>query len=336
VSEDRYINPWSQFVGCFLPNWLLERPELSLGAKVTYARLAQFAGRRGVAIVRRHVLAAKLASSERSVGTYLTELADNGLIESNRPGLGKPNRYRFLRHSWMQFRADHDEPDIPDRQDLPIQSGKDRQSRTARFADQDQQNLPLIPNEENLKRERGAHAPDAPPENPSLFTADDLPHGSPGNHGSSTPPAPPPPAASQNGQKPRAAETTEIVRRVFEAWQRATGHPGAKLTDARRQKVTARLREGYTAEEILLAVTEGWRRDPWPERADNNDLVILLRTGPQLEKFLNLARKASGSGAHALDPEEELRRAREEADQAEARLQAARFPSLNQGQGATP
>jgi DNA-binding transcriptional MocR family regulator len=153
-----YINPWSQFVGCFLPNWLLERPAISLGAKVTYARLAQFAGRRGVAIVRQHVLAAKLASSDRSVSTYLTELVDNGLIESKRPGLGKPNQYRFLRHPWMQFREDLDESDDPDRQDLQIKTGKDCQSGTARSADPDQQilpprtaNLATHTNEENLK-----------------------------------------------------------------------------------------------------------------------------------------------------------------------------------------
>jgi DNA-binding transcriptional regulator YhcF (GntR family) len=166
---------------------------------------------------------------------------------------------------------------------------------------------------------------------PSLFQADDLPHGSPESHGAPTPPTPPPPPPSQNGQASKAAETARIVQRVFEAWQRATGHPGAKLTDARRRKVTARLREGYTAEEILLAVTEGWRHDPWRERADNNDLVILLRDGPQLEKFLKLARKAKGNGSGAADPDEELRRAREFAEQEDARLQAARYPNLNPG-----
>lgn len=331
-EEPVYINPWSQFVGCFLPNWLLERPEITLGAKVTYARLAQFAGRRGVAIVRRHVLAAKLASSERSVGTYLTELIDSGLIKSNRPGLGKPNQYRFLKHPWMQFRESLDEPDTPDRQDLPIQNGKDRKSRTARFADQERQNLPIIPNEENLRREKGAHAPEPPSGDPSAFQASLLPDPSPGSHGSPTPPAPPPPVAPQNGHKPKAGGTAEIVQRVFEAWREAAGHPGAKLTKDRREKVTARLREGYTVEEILLAVTEGWRHDPWPARADNNDLVILLRTGPQLEKFRNLARKA-GDGRQA-DPEEEARRAREFVEREEARLQAARFP--NATPGATP
>ena len=57
----------------------------------------------------------------------------------------------------------------------------------------------------------------------------------------------------------------------------------------RRRKICARLREGYPVEEVLLAVTEGWKRDPWPERARYNDLVTLLRDGPQLEKFRDLA-----------------------------------------------
>ncbi len=160
----------------------------------------------------------------------------------------------------------------------------------------------------------GADAP-GPPENLSLFQAQGSPDGSPGNGGSPSPhgAVPPPPPVSQNGHAGKKPDTAEVVRRVFEGWREATDHPGAKLTDARRRKATARLREGYTEEQLTTVVTEAWKLDPWPGRVDNNDLVILLRDGPQVEKFLDLARKArarNGNGS-AVDPEEELRRARE-------------------------
>jgi hypothetical protein len=116
------------------------------------------------------------------------------------------------------------------------------------------------------------------------------------------------------------------VQRVFEAFQQGTDSPRAKLTAARRSKITARLREGYTAEQLICVLTDGWRADPWPGRVDNNDLVILLRDGPQVEKFLKLERKAkattNGNGHHA-DPAEAERQAREFNARQEAHRQAA-------------
>jgi hypothetical protein len=117
---------------------------------------------------------------------------------------------------------------------------------------------------------------------------------------------------------------------VFEAWRSDTGHPGAKLTDNRRRKITARLREGYTVAELLLAV-QGWRHDPWPDRRQHNDLVVLLRDGAQVEKFRDLALKARNGTRSPADRDAALRRAIEQ-DQAEReRLAVARTT-----QGATP
>jgi hypothetical protein len=178
------------------------------------------------------------------------------------------------------------------------------------------------------EEDHGAAAPDALPGDPSLFQAPGLPEGSPGSHGSSSPhgAAPPPPSASQNGHGGKKAETAKIVQRIFEAFQQGTDSPRAKLTAARRSKITARLREGYTAEQLICVLTDGWRADPWPGRVDNNDLVILLRDGPQVEKFLKLARKAkattNGNGHHA-DPAEAERQAREFNARQEARRRAA-------------
>jgi len=45
----RRINPYRLFVGAFIPNWLLLRPDVSAQAKLLYARLAQYAGEHGYA-----------------------------------------------------------------------------------------------------------------------------------------------------------------------------------------------------------------------------------------------------------------------------------------------
>ncbi len=97
------INPWRQFRGSFLPNWLLEVPErlLSARAKLTYARLAQYAGRRGVAYPRQPELARSLGASWRSVKRELLELRRTGLISVVQAGDGKAARYFFHEHPWL-------------------------------------------------------------------------------------------------------------------------------------------------------------------------------------------------------------------------------------------
>jgi hypothetical protein len=193
----------------------------------------------------------------------------------------------------------------------------------------------------DLGTRNGATAP-GPPGDPSAFQASLLSDPSPQSHGPPHPPSPPPPAPSQNGHSSKAADTAGIVQRVFEAWKATL--PSAsrhELTDARSHVIKAALKR-YPLADVLDAVC-GWTNDPWPERAQHNDITQLLWMGSKrkpanvLEKMRDLARRANrtNDAAFHADPDEEFRRARKEADQEEARLQAARFPSLNQGQGAT-
>jgi hypothetical protein len=48
------------------------------------------------------------------------------------------------------------------------------------------------------------------------------------------------------------------------------------------------LEDGHS-QEALLAAAVGWVNDPWPERAQQNDLAILFRPG-NFEKFAALAK----------------------------------------------
>lgn len=98
------FNPYKMFVGAFIPTWLLERPveELSLGAKVVYARLALFAGERGVAFPFVETIADGIGLSERQVSRYLSELDEKKLIRITwRTSQCKSSIYEFLVHEWF-------------------------------------------------------------------------------------------------------------------------------------------------------------------------------------------------------------------------------------------
>lgn len=95
------FNPFRLFNGAFVPNWLLEREEVSPGAKLLYGRLCQFAGRDGHCYPRQEVISESLGINPRQVRNLISELKENRLIETEQPGLRRPLAYYFLRHEWM-------------------------------------------------------------------------------------------------------------------------------------------------------------------------------------------------------------------------------------------
>lgn len=118
------INPYMLFLGAFVPNWLLRRPEVSQGAKLTYARLCQYAGKDGEAFPAQETLALEIGGiSARHVRRYLKELCDMELLEAVRRGLGQSNSYYFLHHPWMMEFPDSTEAD---RKDMSGPQGSDR------------------------------------------------------------------------------------------------------------------------------------------------------------------------------------------------------------------
>jgi hypothetical protein len=104
TSPPRRFNPWRMFVGSMIPNWLQCRPEIGQGPKLAYGRLAQYAGEDGKCFPKQATLAAELGVSERMVNEYIRTLVRFGLIEKERPGLGRPNHYFFLNHPWIYER----------------------------------------------------------------------------------------------------------------------------------------------------------------------------------------------------------------------------------------
>jgi hypothetical protein len=146
----KFINPFNRFVGCFVPNWLAYRKEVSQGAKLCYARLAQYAGHKGYAYPFQETLAEEIGVAERQVRRYLQELMKHKLIHQEQQGLNQPNIYYFLAHSWMEIGEEDIEikgPVIPDRSGRP--DTYDRSGRSKKTG----QGGHIRPTEENHLRE---------------------------------------------------------------------------------------------------------------------------------------------------------------------------------------
>lgn len=86
------------------------------------------------------------------------------------------------------------------------------------------------------------------------------------------------------------------VAEIFECWKETMNHPAAKLLPVRERAVAARLREGYSVEEIKKAIL-GCRSSDFHMGQNNagavyDDLTLICRNGAKLEFFIGLLRKA--------------------------------------------
>lgn len=154
------INPYKRFDGAWVPNWLLEREEVSAQAKLLYARLAQYAGKKGYAWPTQETLAHATGLPGRTLQRHLQELEGYGLVEIERRGLNLPNVYYFLEHEWMGL---NDAP-IPDAPEWPIKIRQFGVSRSAKLAYQDAPPVAYpIKEEENHRKESVEETPPLSP-----------------------------------------------------------------------------------------------------------------------------------------------------------------------------
>lgn len=79
-----------------VPNFILTKKELSVGAKLAYAMLLKYAWADNACFPGQLKLGEDMGSGERSVRTYLKELEAAGLLEITQRGLGKTNVYRLF------------------------------------------------------------------------------------------------------------------------------------------------------------------------------------------------------------------------------------------------
>ena len=98
----------------------------------------------------------------------------------------------------------------------------------------------------------------------------------------------------------QADPSAGAVNRVFGYWQLISGHSKARLTAKRKRRITDRLREGYTEEELQAAIA-GNKADAF-HQGDNDrgtvfdDIELICRDGEHVEKFIGV-QEANGNGA---------------------------------------
>ena len=78
-----------------VPNFVLTKKELSVGAKLAYAMLLKYAWGDDACFPGQIKLAEDMGAGERSVRTYLKELETAGMLEITQRGLGKTNFYKL-------------------------------------------------------------------------------------------------------------------------------------------------------------------------------------------------------------------------------------------------
>src|ERR1700741_1600500 len=79
-----------------VPNFILTKADISVGAKLAYAMLLKYAWDEDACFPGQTKLAGDMGSGERSVRRYLDELEKADLLKIVQRGLGKTNLYRLF------------------------------------------------------------------------------------------------------------------------------------------------------------------------------------------------------------------------------------------------
>jgi len=78
-----------------VPNFILKKADLSLGAKVTYAMFIHYGWHNDWCFPGQERLAVDMGMSQSRVSEFIKELQTAGLIEITRRGQGKTNLYKL-------------------------------------------------------------------------------------------------------------------------------------------------------------------------------------------------------------------------------------------------
>lgn len=118
--------------------------------------------------------------------------------------------------------------------------------------------------------------------------------------------APAEPAPAKKVAEPKSSETLRLLpaesekeklspeRQVFEHWKRVMGHVRAGFAGSRETKVKARLNEGYTVQDLCIAI-DGYRSSAFHMGENDrgtpyNDLAFICRDGAKVDQGLALAK----------------------------------------------
>lgn len=125
-----------------------------------------------------------------------------------------------------------------------------------------------------------------------------------------TPPCSPP-EGDDNAKGSQRSERTLQAKEIFDYWVSRLGKAGnVKFTADRKRKVEARLREGYTVDELKQAV-DGILKSPHHMGENEqgvvyDDLGLICRKGEKTDHFIQLASQAKAPSATPRRAEKEL------------------------------
>jgi hypothetical protein len=88
-------DPATRFGFTQVPNFVLTKKDISIGAKLTYAMLLKYAWYDEGCFPGQAKLAQDMGAGERSVRTYLKELETASFLEIKQRGLMKTNLYKL-------------------------------------------------------------------------------------------------------------------------------------------------------------------------------------------------------------------------------------------------
>lgn len=98
----------------------------------------------------------------------------------------------------------------------------------------------------------------------------------------------------------------QIIEEIFLHWKKVHEHPRVPLRPSLVKKIQARLKEGYSKEELLEAI-EGCKLNPWHQGENPNGvkydrLDLILRDSEHVDMFISLYEKYNGNKKKAEEP----------------------------------
>ncbi|MBI2790895.1 MAG: hypothetical protein HYX61_02955 [Gammaproteobacteria bacterium] len=92
-----------------------------------------------------------------------------------------------------------------------------------------------------------------------------------------------------------------IISEIFEYWKAKMNHPRAKLDEKRKKIIKAAFKQGYSLEELKLAI-EGCHKTPYnmgvnPQKKKYDDIGLILRDSSHIERFMQNATENSNESS---------------------------------------
>lgn len=107
---------------------------------------------------------------------------------------------------------------------------------------------------------------------------------------------------------PRDNTKENQVKEVHEYWQKAMNYKDRTLTVGRKNHINARLKDGFTVEQLKQAIDFA-KNDPfWRGKNDRNtpydDITNLFRNRERVERFLNQASRKTNNNRMVITDED--------------------------------